>query len=136
MPIRGHSADPTGQDDSGAAQPYLIPLSLVWLNERILLALSAASRTARSITTTSTTRLALGHTRDVVLVDAVLEHTVPVFQAPADLAEGYAAQADWDPRDAPDGYVYLVLRPERIQAWREVDEMPGRVLLRDGEWVT
>ncbi|WP_402466068.1 pyridoxamine 5'-phosphate oxidase family protein [Isoptericola aurantiacus] len=120
-------------DDSGAAQPYLIPLSLVWHHERVVLALPGSTRTARSIATTSTTRLALGHTRDVVLVDAVLERTVPVADAPTDLAEAYAAQADWDPRDDPDGYVYLVLRPRRIQAWREVDEIPGRTLMHDGE---
>ncbi|GAA1969005.1 hypothetical protein GCM10009718_00740 [Isoptericola halotolerans] len=135
-PARDAWVASASSDDDGAAHPYLIPLSLVWWDERILLALPAASRTARSIAATSTTRLALGHTRDVVLVDAVAEQTVPVADAPADLAEGYADQADWDPRSDPEGYVYLVLRPLRIQAWREVDEMPGRTVMRDGAWVT
>jgi len=31
--------------------------------------------------------------------------------------------------------VYLVLRPVRVQAWREADEMTGRTLMRDGEWL-
>ncbi|PRZ02749.1 hypothetical protein BCE75_11720 [Isoptericola sp. CG 20/1183] len=122
-------------DDDGAAQPYLVPLSLVWWRERVVLALPASSRTARNVAASLSTRLALGHTRDVVLVDAVVEQTVPVADAQADLGERYAAQADWDPRTDPDGYVYLVLRPVRIQAWREVDEMRGRNLMRDGEWV-
>jgi hypothetical protein len=28
-----------------------------------------------------------------------------------------------------------VLRPERIQAWREADEIAGRTLMRDGAWL-
>ena len=40
-----------------------------------------------------------------------------------------------DPRAAGDPYGFLVLRPERIQAGREVDEIPGRTLMRDGAWL-
>lgn len=32
-------------------------------------------------------------------------------------------------------YVYIVLRPDRIQAWREVNEMEGRTLMHVGAWV-
>jgi hypothetical protein len=116
-------------------KPYLVPLSLVWLDERIVLSLEASSRTARGITATGTARLGVGPTRDVVLIDAVLEQTVPVADAPAELGEGYAAQADWDPRKSPDGYVYLVLRPDRIQAYRDVPEFTGRMLMRGGRWL-
>ena len=116
-------------------EPYLVPLSLVWLDDRAVLALEAGSRTARGITSTGTTRLGVGPTRDVVLIDAVLEQTVAVADAPADLGEHFAAQADWDPRKSPEGYVYLVLRPERIQAYRDVPEFQGRVLMRGGTWV-
>ena len=49
------------------------------------------------------------------MIDAVLEDIIGVAEAPPALADGYAAQADWDPRTA-DGYVYIVLRPQRIQA--------------------
>jgi hypothetical protein len=31
---------------------------------------------------------------------------------------------------------FLVLRPLRIQAWREVNGLPGRALMRDGAWLT
>ena len=31
---------------------------------------------------------------------------------------------------------FLVLRPLRIQAWREVNEFPGRLLMRGGTWMT
>ena len=52
-----------------------------------------------------------------------------------DLAERYAAQAEWDPRVAGAGYLFLVLRPERIQAWREANEIAGRTLMRAGTWL-
>jgi hypothetical protein len=115
--------------------PYLVPLTLAWLRERIVLATESRSRTARAITTTGTARLALGGTRDVVMIDAVLESAIAVGEAPEWLAEGYAERADWDPRTAGDGYAFLVLRPERIQAWREANEISGRTLMRDGRWL-
>ena len=39
-----------------------------------------------------------------------------------------------DPRTT-DGYQFLVLRPERVLAWRESDEIAGRTIMRDGEWL-
>ena len=51
-----------------------------------------------------------------------------------DLGEAYVAQADWDPR-GDTGYVFLVLRPVRVQAWREANEIAGRTLMRDGRWL-
>jgi hypothetical protein len=122
-----------GSDDT--AEPYLVPLSLAWIAERVVIAVETSSRTAGNIAATGTARLALGPTRDVVIIDATLEQSHRVPDAPAAIAEGYAAQADWDPRSAGDGYRYLVLRPQRIQAWREVDELRGRLLMRDGRWL-
>ena len=112
---------------------HLVPLSLAWVGERMVIAVAAGSRTARDLAARGRCRMAVGPTRDVTMVDAELERTVPVDQDQA-LAEAYAAQADWDPRGS-EGYVYQVLRPVRVQAWREVDEIPGRTLMRDGEWV-
>jgi hypothetical protein len=114
---------------------HLVPLSLAWLDERVVLALEAGSRTALNVTAQGAARLALGQTRDVVIIDAVLERAVPLPEAPAELADGYAAQSDWDPREARGAFVYLVLRPTTIQAWREVNELPGRALMRDGVWL-
>jgi hypothetical protein len=121
--------------ETGVARPYLVPLSLGWVAERIVLALEADSLTARNISASGTARLALGPTRDVVVVDALLEASHPATETPAEIADAYAAQSDWDPRRAGDGYVYLVLRPERIQAWREANELRGRVLMRAGQWL-
>ena len=67
------------------------------------------------------------------MVDAVLEDVVAVEDTPPAIAESYAAQADWDPRGST-GYQFLLLRPQRVQAWREADEIAGRTIIRDGEW--
>lgn len=112
--------------------PHLVPLSLAWLDERAVIATAAASPTARNLLASGTARLGVGPPRDVVMLDVVLERSVPADESDG-LGESYAAQADWDPRGLA-GYVYLVLRPERVQAWREVNEMAGRTLMRGGTW--
>jgi hypothetical protein len=117
--------------DSGPA--HLVPLSLAWLDERAVIAVPESSVTCRNITSTGRARVAVGPTRDVVMIDAVLDRSTAVADD-AELGEAYAAQADWDPRTSS-GYVFLVLRPVRIQAWRESDEIAGRTLMRDGAWV-
>jgi hypothetical protein len=118
---------------SAAGEAHLVPLSLAWADERVVVAVSRTSVTARNLTASGRTRLALGPTRDVVMIDAVLDRAVGVDDAEA-LGDAYAAQADWDPRGAAD-YLFLVLRPVRVQAWREANEIPGRTLMRDGRWL-
>lgn len=120
------TASPTGA-------PHLVPVSLAWLDERAVIAVEGHSVTARNLSATGATRLAVGPTRDVVMIDAVVERTVDVGED-ARLGSAYAEQADWDPRLSP-GYVFVVLRPIRVQAWREADEIPGRTLMRDGTWL-
>lgn len=125
----------TASTDGRAGHPYMVPLSLAWLDDRAVLALEGRSRTARNLTDSGRARLGVGGTRDVVLIDAVLERTAAVAEAP-ELAARYAARSDWDPRQAGDNYVLMVLRPERVQAWREVDEFEGRTLMRAGRWLS
>jgi hypothetical protein len=97
-----------------------------------VIAVDGSSRTGRNLASSGAARLAVGTTRDVVMIDADLERTVEV-DGDAALGAAYAHQADWDPRGSA-GYVFLVLRPRRVQAWREVNEMPGRTLMRGGRW--
>ncbi|WP_203231062.1 pyridoxamine 5'-phosphate oxidase family protein [Nocardioides caldifontis] len=118
---------------STAGEPYLVPLSLCWADGRAVIAIDRGSRTARHLAATGRARLGVGPTRDVVMLDAVVERTVGVDED-TELGAAYAAQADWDPRGS-EGYVFVVLRPERVQAWREVDEIPGRTLMREGRWL-
>jgi hypothetical protein len=137
--LRAHAADvwvaSASVSDTGSAQAHVVPLSLAWIDERVVIAVESDSRTARNIVEHGTARLALGPTRDVVIIDAVLEQTIELDHAPVTLAESYAEQADWDPRTAGGEYVFVLLRPHRIQAWREVNELAGRTLMRAGSWV-
>lgn len=119
---------------SAGGAPYLVPLSLAWIADRAVIAVEADSVTARNLAVGRAARLAVGPTRDVVLLDVEWERTVGVDDD-AVLGAAYARQADWDPRGLT-GYVFLVLRPVRVQAWREANELRGRVLMRDGEWLT
>lgn len=69
------------------------------------------------------------------MIEAVLTDAVPKAEAPAALAQGYAAQAGWDPQTEGSDYVYLVLGPERIQVWREAEDLAGRTMMRNGVWL-
>src|SRR3984885_1936869 len=122
-------------DADGHASSYLVPLSLAWIDERVVLATEAGSVTAGNITSRRGVRLGLGPTRDVVMIDAELEHVYSLDEVPDGLARGYATQAGWGPRESGESMRFLVLRPLRIQAWREPDELPGRTLMRGGAWI-
>jgi hypothetical protein len=111
---------------SADGAPYLVPVSLAWVDERAVIAIPESSVTARNLAVSGEARLGVGPTRDVVMIHAVVEKSVDVA--------AYTAQADWDPR-RDTGYVFFVLRPVRLQAWREVNEMTGRTLMRDGTWL-
>ena len=118
---------------SADGAPHLVPVSLAWVDERVVIAVEGSSVTARNLTASGEARLAVGPTRDVTMIDAVLERVVDVAADDA-LGAAYVAQADWDPR-RDTGYVFLVLRPVRVQAWREANEIAGRTLMRDGTWL-
>lgn len=118
---------------SPEGEAHLVPLSLAWVGDRFVVAVQTRARTARDLRASGRARLAVGPTRDVTMIDAELEREVPVPED-ADLGTAYAAQADWDPRGS-DGYVFLVLRPERVQVWREADEIAGRTVMRGGSWL-
>ena len=122
------SASPTGD-------VHLVPVTHTWNGSRVVLATGPRSRTVSNMTANPRARLALGETRDVVMIDAVLVEAVQASEAPAPLAEGYAAQAGWDARTDSANYVYLVLEPVRIQVWREGEDLTARTVMRHGEWV-
>jgi len=119
---------------AGEGGPYLVPLTLAWFRDRLLIATARKSPTARNITEVGRARIGFGPTRDVILIEATVEATLPVAEAEAEGA-AYAEQNDWDPRTAGEAYVFLVLRPSRIQAWREENELAARDLMRDGIWL-
>jgi general stress protein 26 len=120
---------------SSTGAVHLVPVTHTWNGSQVVLATGPRSRTVANVTANPRVRLALGETRDVVMIDAVLVDAVLTSEAPAALAEGYAAQAGWDPRTDDGDYVYLVLGPERIEVWREAEDPAGRTVMRNGAWV-
>jgi hypothetical protein len=121
--------------DPATADAHLVPLSIGWVDERIVLAIEPRSRTARNLCVGAHARLGLGPTRDLAMIDAVVQSVVDAADLPAGVGEAYAAQSGWDPRQSSVPFVFVTLRPVRIQAWREANELPGRTLMRDGAWL-
>lgn len=120
--------------DAGGGVPYLVPLSFRWDGSTLLLATPAKSPTGRNLKATGRVRLGIGPTRDVVMVDGTVETVTP-----AELSEEegdlFAAKTGFDPRQLSTPYLYFRVSPTRLQAWREADELDGRELMRDGEWL-
>jgi hypothetical protein len=114
---------------------HLVPLSFAWDGEHLFIATEATALTTRNLAGAQRARLALGQTRDVVMIDAVLVEQISMAAVPTAIAERYAAQADWDPRPAGGAFVYSILRPERFQVWREANEIAGRTVMQGGTWL-
>jgi len=123
------TADPSG------GGPHLIPLSYHWDGAAFLISTPRTSVTSRNLLADRRVRLSLGPTRDVVVVDATAE-PVDLADLGSQAADAFAARTGFDPRTLGTPYQYFRLRPHRIQAWREADELPGRTLMRDGTWLT
>ncbi len=113
--------------------PYLVPLSHHWDGQTLLLATSADSRTSQNLVTNGTVRLAVGHTRDLCLIDGTVEALEMADLAPG-RADAFAAHAGFDPRTLTTRYLWLRVAPQRVQAWREENEIAGRELMTNGRW--
>jgi hypothetical protein len=68
-----------------------------------------------------------------VIVEGRVE-AIPMGADP-ELEVAHAGSTGLDPRTLADEYVYLRIAPQEIQAWRESNELEGRVLMRDGAWL-
>lgn len=119
-------------DDHGT--PHLVPLSLCWHDGKVIVAVESRSRTARNASGSGRARLALGPSRDVVMIDAVAS-VVARLDADPEIVEAYRERTGWEPGAEGGEWVYVLLRPTRIQAWRNVDEIAGRTIMRDGVWL-
>ena len=119
-------------DETGGA--YLVPLSYYWDGSALTIATPRASRTAVNLVRAGRARVALGPTRDVVIVEGRVE-AIPIG-TDRGLEDAHAAATGFDPRTLAEEYVYLRITPETVQAWREANELQGRQLMRRGEWLT
>jgi hypothetical protein len=118
----------------GTGVPHLIPLSFHWDGTDLLLATPADSVTARNLVAGGRTRLGLGPTRDLAVIEGELRRTTPADEIDEETAQAFAQKAGFDPRREK-GMAYFWIRPVRIQAWREANELTGRTLMRDGRWL-
>ena len=118
----------------GTRGVHLIPLSYLWDGSTFLISTPRASVTGRSLLAGGRVRLGLGPTRDVVIVGGTAEPVDVADLGPA-AGDAFAAKTGFDPRELDEPYQYFRIRPQRIQAWREANELPGRDLMRDGRWL-
>ena len=121
-------------DGDDGAVPWLVPLSFVWDGATLLIATPAASATGRNLLAGGSVRLGLGPTTDVVMIEGTAVAVTPA-DLPEEDAEIFAGKTGFDPRELPEPYLYFYVHPRRVQAWRTRAEIPGRELMRDGEWL-
>src|SRR5436309_152429 len=79
-------------------------------------------------------RLGLGHTRDVSMIEGEVE-VLEIDALPQQRGDRFVARTGFDPRALATPYRWFRISPRRIQAWREVNELPDRELMRDGRWL-
>ncbi|MGW5735373.1 MULTISPECIES: pyridoxamine 5'-phosphate oxidase family protein [Streptomyces] len=115
--------------------PHQVPLWFRWDGRAVWLCTGGTSVTVRNAREEPRVRLALPDTSDVVLVQGEAE-CFPAGEVPADAADGFAAKFGWDPRAEDGSYVYLRVTPRTVRAWRGEHELSGRLLMRDGAWLT
>ena len=117
---------------SAGGGPHLVPLSFVWRDGRIVMATAGGSATVANLRAEPRARVSLDGTRDVVLIEGVVDLVALGADPGAEAA--FAAHTGWDAAASP-GIVFLSLRPERILSWREENELAGRTLMRAGAWL-
>jgi hypothetical protein len=120
---------------SATGDAHLVPLSLGCDGALLTLASLRDSVTVRNLDRARAARLALGATRDVVMIDASVEGITSLELADPALLDQFIAQSGWDPRGDRGDHAFLVLRPRRVQAWREANEIAGRTVMRRGAWL-
>ncbi|MFE2527301.1 pyridoxamine 5'-phosphate oxidase family protein [Streptomyces sp. NPDC059382] len=83
------------------------------------------------VSATRTARLALGHTRDVAMIEGDVE-VLASDALPPHPGDRFAARTGFDPRSLTTPYRWFRITPHRIRAWREENELSDRELMRDG----
>ncbi len=117
------TADATGNG-------YLLPLSFLWDGAGVVVSTPRSSVTGRNLSRGGRVRVGVGLVRDVTMIDGTAE---PVYDERT--KDAFAAKHGWDPRTEAGDYAYFRIVADRVQAWREVSELPGRTLMRDGGWL-
>jgi len=129
-----HDIDVWVASASAEGAPYLVPLSFDWDGEALLVATPTDSPTGRNLAATRAVRLGLGVTRDVSMIEGEVE-VLEIEALPQERGDRFAARTGFDPRALATPYRWFRISPRRVQAWREVNELPDRELMRDGRWL-
>jgi hypothetical protein len=119
---------------AGDGVPYLVPLSFLWDGSTLLIATPTASPTSRNLHATGKVRVGIGPTRDLVLIEGTAA-PLGSDELPSDVGDAFAVKTGFDPRELTTPYTYFRIRPQRLQAWREANELAGRDLIRNGRWL-
>ncbi|MCO1580332.1 pyridoxamine 5'-phosphate oxidase family protein [Crossiella sp. SN42] len=109
--------------------PHLVPLAFTWDGTHVYATTKRRNRSIGNLAGDGRVRLAVGSTRDVVLLDATAS-----VHPPGELPPECTAGLPLDPGRVP-GAVVLRLTPHRIQAWRGLPEIPGRTVMAEGSWL-
>lgn len=120
---------------STAGVPHLIPLSLAWVGDAVVVATPTDSPTVRNAVASGVARATLDSADDVVIIDAEVR-VEDIDRAELSTVEAYVGHVGWDPRNNPGSWSLLTLTPRRVQAWNGVDEIKGRTIMRDGVWAS
>jgi hypothetical protein len=129
-----HDIDVWVATASADGTPHLVPLSFDWDGEALLMGTLTDSPTGRNLAATRTARVALGHSRDVSMIEGEVE-ALEIDALPQEHGDRFVARTGFDPRALGTPYRWFRLSPRRIQAWREVNELPDRELMREGRWL-
>lgn len=129
-----HDIDVWVATASADGVPHLVPLSFDWDGEALLLATPSDSPTGRNLASGRGARLGLGPTRDVCVIEGEVE-VLEIDVLPQEPGDRFVARAGFDPRVLATPYRWFRISPRCVQAWREVDELPERDLMRDGRWL-
>jgi hypothetical protein len=129
-----HDVDVWVASASEDGTPYLVPLSFDWDGEALLIATPANSPTGRNLAATRVVRVGLGLTRDVTMIEGDVE-VLEMGELSQERGDRFAARTGFVPRELATPYRWFRIYPRRIQAWREVDELPDRELMRASSWL-
>jgi hypothetical protein len=119
--------------DSGTGTPHMVPLSFLWNGAALLIATPTASVTGRNLLASGKVRVGIGPTRDLVLIEGTAS-ALPATEIPDAVGDAFAVKTGFDPRRLTTSYHYFYVYPQRLQAWREANELDDRELMRGGLW--
>ncbi len=115
-------------------RPQVIGVSAWWDGTDLVVATIGTSRTAQNLRDSQMASLVAGTPDDAVVIEAGLVESIPAKDAD-EVARGFSGVMGWDPREVGEGWHFFRLRPSRVQAYRGYDEIKGREVMKDGDWL-